>query len=195
MADLTPAVSRPTMPSLPASVQPLMTGRPDRSRFSDDGEYLGTVEDWRPPATLPVAVLEDCRAALAVYERALVPMEPHALSGRVASMLKHYFQPAVASNAEHAVQLQRMVAHDWHEALGEFPDWAVQEACRRWIKREEKRPTPAGIRAECQRLCAEQLKTRDRLRMIVEASAPSRERPANVVQLPNLRRVQDAGRE
>lgn len=188
---ITTTAQTPSTPCLPASLKRLMTAQ-GRSTFSEDGEFLGTVEDWRPPAALPAAVLEEARTTLAAFEAALVPAEPHTLSGRVASALNHYFVPAAPANAGQASALQRAVAHDWHDALGEFPAWAVNEAFRRWVRREERRPTPAAIRAECQRLCADQLKTRDRLRRIVRDCAPATPHPNNVVPIPSLRRVQDA---
>lgn len=149
------------------------------------------VDDWRLPAVVSPADLEDCRRSLVAVEEYLAPAQPHQLSGRIVALLRHYFVPAVSGDADKAASLQRAVAHDWHEAIGEFPVWAVMEACRKWINREERRPTPAAIRNECQKLCADQLRTRDRLRKIVRENEA---KPAggNVVVMPRLRRMTEA---
>jgi hypothetical protein len=64
--------------------------------------------------------------------------------GRVATLLSHFY---VSQMSEHEA---RAVAQDWADALLEFPQWAVDEACREWLRTQERKPTIAGIRKLCQ---------------------------------------------
>jgi len=63
--------------------------------------------------------------------------------GRVATMLSHFYVSPM-SEAE-----ARAVANDWADALGEFPQWAVDEACRDWLRNHTRKPTIADIRGLC----------------------------------------------
>lgn len=45
-----------------------------------------------------------------------------------------------------------MVLRNWINVLGDLPGWAVMQACADWIAANEKRPTPAAIRENTQRL-------------------------------------------
>jgi len=64
--------------------------------------------------------------------------------GRVATLLSHFF----VSSTEEAEM--RAMLSDWADALGEFPQWAIEEACREYLRTQERKPTIAAIRKLCQ---------------------------------------------
>ena len=66
------------------------------------------------------------------------------MMGRIATMLAHFYVSPL-SEAEMSA-----VASDWAEALREFPQWAIAEACSEWLRTQERKPTPAAIRRLCQ---------------------------------------------
>ena len=41
------------------------------------------------------------------------------------------------------------MAEDWADALMEFPQWAVEEACREYLRTQDRKPTIAAIRQLC----------------------------------------------
>ena len=45
------------------------------------------------------------------------------------------------------------IAADWHDALGEFPAWAISAACRWWMGAgnidRRRKPMPGDIEARC----------------------------------------------
>lgn len=65
------------------------------------------------------------------------------ISARVVTMLSHYF---VAQQDEASA---RAVAEDWAVMLSEYPAWAIANACRWWMSRENPRrsykPVPGDI--------------------------------------------------
>lgn len=64
------------------------------------------------------------------------------LTGRVMTLLSHYYLP----DTDPAVI--RMAAVDWLDILGPYPQAAIAEACREYLRDEPKaRPTPGAIRA------------------------------------------------
>jgi len=44
----------------------------------------------------------------------------------------------------------KAVAADWADALGHFPQWVVEEACRDYLRENDRKPTIAAIRKLCQ---------------------------------------------
>src|SRR3954453_23081822 len=105
---------------LPDSVRRLTTGKPGKSRFSEDGEFLGVSDDhWEVPAYVSPTDLDECRKSLVELEDYLRPAECNRLSGCIATLLQHYFIPETATNANQAAALQRSIAHDWLDAIGE----------------------------------------------------------------------------
>lgn len=46
-------------------------------------------------------------------------------------------------------EMNRMVAEDWLEDLGEFPSWAVARACKKYRRENSFRPTVDKILANC----------------------------------------------
>jgi hypothetical protein len=59
----------------------------------------------------------------------------------VETLLAHYFQPGSPSEVLEAA------IDDWIEALGQFPQQAIQAACTEYLREEpRRRPTPGAIR-------------------------------------------------
>jgi len=173
------------MPSLPASVKPLLAAPLGRAIWSADGSEFEGVEEkpWKPPATITPEQREDCRQALVALTRYLQPAPPEYIGGRVLGALAHHFVPNMPA------KVQSLVADDWLDDLAEFPAWAIDEAFRKWRRMEEKKPTIAGIRDLCHRAVKKARQDKERLEKIL---APAEPTPApNVLQLPRLRRMGD----
>lgn len=90
------------------------------------------------PATIEEA--EQAEALLAHLSR---PTTAKWLHGRLVALLSHYF---VASNDEKVVEA---MADDWHALLSPYPAWAIANACRWWLSRDNKdhrkKPMPGDI--------------------------------------------------
>lgn len=80
------------------------------------------------------------------------PADPLWIAQRVVSLLTHYF---VAEAHPGALE---NVARDWKLELAEFPEWAIEDACRWWVGRENKRrrskPLPGDIAERANRAMA-----------------------------------------
>jgi len=64
------------------------------------------------------------------------------MMGRVVTLLSHYFQP----DTDPAVV--RAIAEDWWDVLAPYPEAAVAQACKDYLRDEPKvRPTPGAIRS------------------------------------------------
>ena len=141
-------------------VAQLLGGTGRHAVFSDDGNtFLDVREDWRPPA-VSAADRADLMGQAVALERLLAPIERGVLLARVMALLAHYRQDAMPPEVE------RALAVDWVEDLGEFPRWAVEEACRAWRrdpKRYRFRPLPGDLRQLCQQAVARPLEWRRRV--------------------------------
>lgn len=63
------------------------------------------------------------------------------LTGRVAALLSHFYQPSV-SDEEY-----RMIMADWRDVLGDIPAQAIEDAIRIRLRSADRtRPTPGEIR-------------------------------------------------
>lgn len=75
------------------------------------------------------------------------PAHPAKLMARVLALLSPYYD----KDTPQAVR--EIEAEDWAEALGEFPYWAVERACRWWKSDQNgnrrKRPFEGDIAARC----------------------------------------------
>lgn len=96
-----------------------------------------------PPENLPaMAEVEATVAALSE------PAESTWLMARVAALLSPYFEK------ETPRAVREMEAEDWLEALGEYPQWAVEQAVRWWKSAanpdRRKRPLEGDIAARCE---------------------------------------------
>lgn len=62
--------------------------------------------------------------------------------------------------------VERMVASDWAEDLGEYPQWAVDQAVRVWRRTKKWRPTIMEMRVLCDEAVATERTLAERLRHI-----------------------------
>lgn len=85
----------------------------------------------------------DADHALKVADYLRKPAARPWIAGRVVTLLSHYF---VAQTDE---KIAAAVADDWCSMLAEYPAWAIANACRWWMSRENPRkhckPLPGDI--------------------------------------------------
>ncbi len=151
----------------------LAAGRIERrSRFTEDG-FTGIAEDWTPPDTVTPHHAILARHALSDIDgEVLAPAPANHLLGRVLALLSHY--PAKATTPD----VERLLAMDWADDLGEFPAWAIDHAARVWRRSRKWRPSIAEIRSLCEDACAAERQLADRLRAVARAGeAASTDRP------------------
>lgn len=153
---------------LPDSLKQLLISK-SRTIFSDHGFDMVELP-WSAPAVTDQQ-LSECVAHLESLEKSLSPAKPEQIVARVVALLSHFYVPDVQ------VGLARAIAHDWAGALREFPWWAVEASCSRWLSLERRRPTPADIRELCHREAGALIRVRDRLRAIVSRNSGAAERP------------------
>lgn len=72
-----------------------------------------------------------------------------AIAEKVGTLLNHYWTPADDP------RVRARTAADWIADLIEFDFDVVAEACDEWRRGQERRPTPAGLRAICWRTVRE----------------------------------------
>lgn len=76
-------------------------------------------------------------------ERIAKPAPAQWVAQRVVTLLTHYFI------AEAHPAALKQIAEDWIDELAEFPEWAIEAACRWWVGRENERrsrkPLPGDI--------------------------------------------------
>lgn len=142
----------------------LAAGRVERrSRFTEDG-FTGLREDWTPPPEVTPRHAAMARRALADLDReVLAPAPANHLLGRVLALLSHY--PAKATTPD----VERLLAMDWADDLGEFPAWAIDHAARSWRRSRKWRPSIAEIRGLCEDACAAERQLAERLRAVAQA--------------------------
>jgi hypothetical protein len=124
---------------------------------------------WRPQP-VPDGQHHAAQRLLADLDHELRPAERDWISGRIATLLAHYWTPDMPH------KLQAAVAGDWVVILGELPRGAIEAACRRYLCGETRaRPTPGQIRSLAREEIADELLQRDRLRDCLEGGkAPAR---------------------
>lgn len=94
-------------------------------------------------------LLRECPQARGEAESMLpaltAPADPVWLMGRAAALLSPYYEKNISQG------IREMDAEDWAVALGEFPQWAVQNAVRWWKSADNpkraKRPLEGDIAA------------------------------------------------
>lgn len=149
----------PTKPSLPPQLRSLVTAEIVDS-FGPYG-WEPKEKPWRKPAVITAEQAEAAKAALPAYDAFLAAPSVEWISGRIATLMVHYFV------ADMPVALAGAVLHDWVDILGDLPQHAIAEACRKWLRLEpRKRPTPGDIRALAMDKVGDEIKTRDRLRVL-----------------------------
>lgn len=154
---------------LPEALQSVLTGEiTQRACFDDADGFVGMWEKWSPPTIVEPANADAATTALAVIEREiLVPVDPGWLLGRLLALFAHC--PPRSVPLDPAVE--RMVAGDWAEDLGEYPQWAVDQAVRIWRRTKKWRPTIMEMRALCDEAIATERTLAERLRQIAAAKS------------------------
>ena len=100
------------------------------------------------------------------------------IAGRVLTLLSQYFAPNMDENISAAI------ADDWCEMLAGYPAWAIANACRWWMGRENphkhRRPLPGDIQerawAEMERIRAAKI-VLDRGAIAIDYDPPAGTRP------------------
>lgn len=71
------------------------------------------------------------------------------IASRVYATLAHYFTP------DHEADLVKMIADDWADLLKDYPAWAISNACKWWLSRENqhhhRKPLPGDIQEKAHR--------------------------------------------
>ena len=167
------AIYDPTLPpaqrhgalvaALPETLQAIVCTGTRRACFDDVGGFVGMRETWSPPAVVDPADAEAATRALAAIEREiLAPVDPCWLLARLLALFAHC--PPRSTPLDPAVE--RMVASDWAEDLGEYPQWAVDQAVRVWRRTKKWRPTIVEMRALCDEAVTTERAMVERLRQI-----------------------------
>ncbi|MBP2301762.1 hypothetical protein [Azospirillum picis] len=195
-----PSVFDPALPpplrrdSLLSALPPVLRDRlaqgrtESRPRFAEDG-FDGMAERWSPPAGVtPAEAALAQRAHDELCASVLAPVDGDHLLARILSLLSHF--PAKGLSPE----VERLVALDWAEDLGEYPAWTVDAAARLWRRSRKWRPSIAEMRALCEELCAPERALAARLRALAAAGRDERDgaAPAGGVRAPGagtLRRM------
>ncbi|MCW2239538.1 hypothetical protein [Azospirillum canadense] len=150
---------------MPAPLQELLAaGHTERRpRFSDNG-FDGMAETWSPPVGVTVQHAALAQRALDDLRMTALPPAPtdHVLA-RVLTLLSHFPSKAMTPDVE------RLVALDWAEDLGEYPAWAIDAAARQWRRSKKWRPSIAEMRDLCDALCTGERALAERLQAVVRA--------------------------
>ncbi|USQ74172.1 hypothetical protein NF552_22550 (plasmid) [Roseomonas mucosa] len=170
-----PATSDPAprgksdIPKVPEAVARVIeAGVLERRLLFPESGGSRVVERWQPVAVRRDDVLEEVRAHLADLEAALQPADRGALLARLLALLSHY-------RAEpNPPQVEQMMADDWAEDLGEFPMWAIEDACKVWRRTRKWKPQIVEVLALCRDAVGDAAQRRDRLRAVADASTAAR---------------------
>jgi hypothetical protein len=120
---------------------------------------------------------------MALLDEALRPADRGPLLARVLTLLSHY-----RDQNPLPPEVERAVAGDWADDLGEFPSWAIEEACRRWRRDKKKyrfKPLPGDIRHLAEEETRQAQTLRLRVSMLLKAAAgQGHTRPTPAAGLP-----------
>ncbi|WP_455176394.1 hypothetical protein [Azospirillum largimobile] len=149
--------------ALPETLQAIVDNGTRRACFDDVGGFVGMRETWSPPAVVDPADAEAATRALAAIEHEiLAPVDPGWLLARLLALFAHC--PPRSTPLDPTVE--RMVANDWAEDLGEYPQWAVDQAVCVWRRTKKWRPTIMEMRALCDEAVAAERTLAERLRQV-----------------------------
>lgn len=116
---------------------------------------------WSPPVAIGMEDLAEARRMIPVYEAYLTPAPAPWVSGRIATLMAHYYTPDMPQ------ALGAAVFGDWIDILDDLPAHAIQEAAKKWLRTEtRRRPGPGDIRDLAMRLVGDEMKILERLRKI-----------------------------
>lgn len=84
----------------------------------------------------------------AAVEYLTAPAPRKWIAGRTLTLLSQYFAPNMDEGVAAAI------ADDWCAMLADYPAWAIANACRWWMSRENpnkhRRPVPGDIQERCE---------------------------------------------
>ena len=144
VGELVSSATAPVSPRVAQLVAPTRTTAILTMPGGDDIIFGGVREEWRAPRSVDPADVPDLRRQMALLDEALRPADRGPLLARVLTLLSHY-----RDQNPLPPEVERAVAGDWADDLGEFPSWAIEEACRRWRRDKKKyrfKPLPGDIR-------------------------------------------------
>ncbi|MEI8393214.1 MAG: hypothetical protein WCF85_00660 [Rhodospirillaceae bacterium] len=131
--------------------------------------YERDLEVWEPSASVPIEDVPELRRLYEEAGRIIAPAERAPLLARVFALLAHYRSDPLPAAVEAAL------AEDWLDDLGEFPQWAIDDACRAWRRDPVKfrfRPYPGDLRKLCLERVEAAVNLRQRTaRLLARASA------------------------
>lgn len=141
-----------------------------RPRFSEHG-FDGLSETWSPPASVSAQHASMAQRALdELLMTVLRPVGSDQLLARVLALLSHFPAKDVAPEVE------RLLALDWADDLGEYPAWAVDAAARTWRRSKKWRPSIAEMRGLCEELCSAERALAERLVILANTGRVEQER-------------------
>ncbi|MFK4046995.1 hypothetical protein WDZ11_20670 (plasmid) [Roseomonas mucosa] len=176
--DAASLVAREPLPPPPTPVARLLErGIQERRFLFPDNGTVRIMETWQPPSEVEDGLADLAAQHLSELEIALRPAERGVLLARILALLSHF-------RAEpNPPQVEQMIADDWAEDLGEFPIWAVEEACRQWRRTRKWRPQICEMVALCREAVSEPETRRQRLQALLYRAETRRN--------PMLRRMED----
>lgn len=120
-----------------------------------------------------IATIKEAEEVLATCDRLAIPAPGRWISGRVATLLSHYF---VSASDE---RVMSAIAEDWVETLKDYPAWAIQNACRWWMSAENqyrhRKPLPGDVEDACKREVAGIIAARTMAKLGPPERGPQRE--------------------
>ena len=152
------AAAEPVSPRIAALLAPTRTV----PRSGDHG-FEGLSEIWNARSVTP-ADIPDLRRQLNQLQEALQPADSGACLARIFGLLAHYRQ------TELPPEVERCVANDYLEDLGEYPLCVLESACRTWRRDPIKfkfRPLPGDLRKICAELTERTTTAANRIRMLL----------------------------
>lgn len=95
--------------------------------------------EWRAPVDVPAELLPAIASARDAVAAQLQPIGIDQLMTRVEVLLSHW------RAAEHSDAVWAELMADWYDSLLPYPAWAVQQACRDYVREEVQPPKVAAI--------------------------------------------------
>jgi hypothetical protein len=183
VGELVSSATAPVSPRVAQLVAPTRTTAILTTPGGDDIIFGGVREEWRAPRSVDPADVPDLRRQMALLDEALRPADRGPLLARVLTLLSHY-----RDQNPLPPEVERAVAGDWADDLGEFPSWAIEEACRRWRRDKKKyrfKPLPGDIRHLAEEETRQAQTLRLRVSMLLKAAAgQGHTRPTPAAGLP-----------
>ena len=155
------AAAEPISPRIDALLSPIRTV----PRSGDHG-FEGLSEIWKPRPVSPDDIPE-LRRQLDQLQEVLQPADSGACLARIFGLLAHYRQTDLPPEVE------RCIANDYLEDLGEYPLCVLESACRTWRRdpvRFKFRPLPGDLRRICAELIERTTTAADRIRKLLASA-------------------------